>query len=156
MNKTKELKIDSTLWATPSKLVNLLDFNPDKISIKRESHANDIKNHYVRYESGGFYLTIDDLDGYFDFSHNLGHLSLLFDDDNKQNKYCLVWKEILKTINGGYGEIIKCKEIRLFDDDLPIGDMFKINSITIVTESLIEKDNIFYPEIALNHRSYEI
>ena len=30
MNKTRELKIDSTLWATPSKLVNLLD----KISIQ--------------------------------------------------------------------------------------------------------------------------
>ena len=26
MGKVKELKIDSTLWATPSKLVNLLDF----------------------------------------------------------------------------------------------------------------------------------
>ena len=26
MDKVKELKIDSTLWATPSKLVNLLDF----------------------------------------------------------------------------------------------------------------------------------
>ena len=25
MDKVKELKIDSTLWATPSKLVNLLD-----------------------------------------------------------------------------------------------------------------------------------
>ena len=54
MNKTKELTIDSTLWATPSKLVNLLDFNPDKISIKTENHANDIKVHHVRYESGGF------------------------------------------------------------------------------------------------------
>ena len=149
MYKTKELKIDSTLWATPSKLVNLLDFNPDKINVKTENHANDIKVHYVRYESDGFYLTIDDLDGYFDFSHNLGHLSLLSDDDdNKQNKYCQVWKEILKTINGGHGKIIKCKEISLFDDDLPIGDVFKINSITIVIESLIEKDNIFYPEIA--------
>ena len=100
MNKTKELKIDSTLWATPSKLVNLLDFNPDEISIKTENHANDVKVHYVRYESGGFYLTIDDLDGYFYFSHNLGHLSLQFDDDDdKQNKYFQVWKEILKTIN---------------------------------------------------------
>ena len=65
------------------------------------------------------------MDGYFDFSHNLGHLSLLLDDDNKQNKYCQVWKEILKTINEGHGKIIKCKEIRLFDDDLPIGDMLK-------------------------------
>ena len=98
------------------------------------------------------------MDGYFDFSHNRGHLSLLFDDDddNKQNKYCQEWKEILKTINGGHGKIIKRKEIRLFDDDLPIGDVFKINSITVVIESLIEKDNIFYQEIALNHCSYEI
>ena len=28
MDKVKELTIDSTLWATPSKLVNLLDFKP--------------------------------------------------------------------------------------------------------------------------------
>ena len=137
-------------------MANLLDFNPDKISIKTENHANNIKVHYVRYESGGFYLTIVDLDGYFDFSHNLGYLSLLFDDANKQNKYFQLWKEILKTINGGHGKIIKCKEIRLFENDLPIGDMFKINSITIVIKSLIEKDNIFYPEFALNHCSYEI
>ena len=58
--------------------------------MKTENHANYIKVHYVRYENGGFYLTIDDLDRYFDFSHILGHLNLLFDDDNKQNKYCQV------------------------------------------------------------------
>ena len=73
------------------------------------------------------------------------------DDDNKQNKYYQVWKEILKTINGGHGETRSCKEIRLFNNELPIEYVFKINSITIVIESLIEKNNIFYPEIALNH-----
>ena len=36
MDKVKELKTDSTLWATPSKLVNLLDFKPDKISVKKK------------------------------------------------------------------------------------------------------------------------
>ena len=30
MNKVKELRIDSTLWAAPSKLVNLVDFEPKK------------------------------------------------------------------------------------------------------------------------------
>ena len=35
MNKIRELKIDSTLWATPAKLVNLLDFKPEKLSIKK-------------------------------------------------------------------------------------------------------------------------
>ena len=44
MDKVKELKIDSTFWPTPSKLVNLLHFKPDKISIKTESNTeNDIK-----------------------------------------------------------------------------------------------------------------
>ena len=143
MNKTKELKIDNTLWATPSKLVNLRDLNPDKISIKTENNTNnDIKIHYVRYEHDGFYLVIDDIEDYFDFSHNLGHLNLLFDYDNKQNIYYQVWKEILKTINGGHGKIRSCKEIRLFNNELPIEYVFKINSITIVIESLIEKKNV--------------
>ena len=30
MNKVKELKNDRTLWATPAKLVNLIDFEPKK------------------------------------------------------------------------------------------------------------------------------
>ena len=34
MNKVKELKFDSTLWAMPPKLVNLLDLKPEKLSIK--------------------------------------------------------------------------------------------------------------------------
>ena len=78
------------------------------------------------------------------------------DDDNKQNKYYQVWKEILKTVNGGHGKIRSCKEIRLFNNELPIGYVPQINSITTVIESLIEKNDIFYPEIALNHCSYEI
>ena len=146
MDKAKELKIDSTLWPTPSKLVNLLDFKPDKISIKTESNTkNDIKVHKVRYENGGFYLIIDNLEGYFDFSNNVGSLSMLFADNDQQNKYCRVWKEILKIINGGHGELKSCKEIRLFYDDLPIGYAFKIHSMTIGIRSLIEKGNKFYP-----------
>ena len=51
MNKVKELRIDSTLWATPARLVNLLDFKPEKLSIETESNANnDLKFHNVRYE----------------------------------------------------------------------------------------------------------
>ena len=34
MNEVKELKIDNTLWAKPVKLVNFLDFKPEKLSIK--------------------------------------------------------------------------------------------------------------------------
>ena len=57
MNKVRELKIDSTLWATPAKITNLLDFRPEKLSIETESNTNnDIKVHNVRYKNSGFYL----------------------------------------------------------------------------------------------------
>ena len=68
MNEAKELKIDSTLWATPAKLVNLLDFKPKKLSIKTENDKlSTIITHQVRYENGGFCLTIDNIKGYFSF-----------------------------------------------------------------------------------------
>ena len=157
MDKVKELKIDNTLWATPSKLVNLLDFKPEKLSIKTKSNINnDIKVHQVRYENGDFYLTIDNLRGYFNFSNNLGTSNMLFPDNDQQNKYHRVWKEILKTINGGHGELKLHEKIRLFDNDLPIEHVFEIPSITIVIKSLIEKNNKFYLEISLNHCLYEI
>ena len=41
-NNIRELKIDSTLWATPSKIINLLDFKPEKLSIKTDNDNIDI------------------------------------------------------------------------------------------------------------------
>ena len=71
-----------------------------------------MKVHNVRCENGGFYLTIDNLRGYFNFSNNLGTLTMLFDDINQQNKYHHVWKDIFKIINGGYEELNLHEEIR--------------------------------------------
>ena len=140
MNKVKELRIDSTLWATPVRLVNLPNFKPEKLSIETESNNNnDMKVNNVRYENGGFYLTINNLRGYFNFSNNLGTLTMLFDDINQQNKYHQVWKDIFKIINGGHDELKLHEKIRLYYNDLPIKQVFKIHSITVVIKSLIEK-----------------
>ena len=157
MNKVKELKIDSTSWATPARLVNLLDFEPKKISIETENNTNNnIKVHNIRYENSGFYLTINNLRGYFNFNNNLGTLTMLFDDINKQNKYYQVWKDILKIINGGHGKLKLHEKIRLYDNDLPIKQVFKMHSITGVIKSLIEKSNKFYLELSLNHCLYKL
>ena len=79
MNKVKELKIDCTLWSTPAKLVNLLDFKPEKLSIKTENdESSTIITHQVRYENGGFYLTIDNIKGYFSFIDNNVVLDMIF------------------------------------------------------------------------------
>ena len=118
-----ELKIDSTLWATPAKLVNLLDFKPDKLSIKTENNDNiDIKVYQVRYENGGFYLTVDSIKGYFSFSDNISVLSMIFSNDDQKNKYHQVWKELFKivrsTVNNENGELKIHEKIGLFDSDM--------------------------------------
>ena len=152
MDKVREIRIDSTLWATPSKLVNLLNFKPEKLSIGTKSNTkNNIKGHNVRYENGGFYLTIDNVRGHFNFSNNNRILTVMFANDEQQNKYHQVWKEILKIINGGHGKLKLHEKIRLFDIDLPIEHVFKIPSITIVIRSLIENNNKFYLDLSLNH-----
>ena len=160
-SNVRELKIDSTLWATPAKMINLLDFKPEKLSIKTENNDNiDIKIHQVRYENGGFYLTIDNIKGYFSFSDNINVLSMIFPNDDQKNKYHQVWKEIFKivpsTVNKENGELKIHEKIGLFDSDMITDKIIKIPSITIVIKSLIEKNNKFYLEFALNHCLYEI
>ena len=154
----RELKIDSTLWATPAKIINLLNFKPEKLSINSNNDAAEpssserIKVH----QNSGFYLTIDNIKGYFNFSDNIGTLDMIFCNDDQRDKYHQVWKEIFKTINDGNGELKMHEKIRLFDSDLPIEKIIKIPSMTIVIKSLIEKDNKFYLELSLNHCLYEI
>ena len=153
MNKVKELRIDSTLWTTPARLVNLLDFEPEKISIETENNANNnMKVHNIRYKNGGFYLTINNLRGYFNVNNNLGSLTMLFDNINQQNKYYQEWKDIFKIMNGGNGELKLHEKIRLYHNDLPIKQVFKIHSITVVIKSLIEKNN----EFSINHCLYKL
>ena len=159
MNKIRELKIDSTLWATPAKLVNLLDFKPEKLSIKTENgKSSTIITHQVRYENGGFYLTIDNIKGYFSFSNNNNTvlLNMIFSNDDQKNKYHQVWKEIFKIVNNGNGELNIHEEIVLSDSDIPTDKIIKIPSIAIVIKSLIEKNNEFYLELSLNHLSYKL
>ena len=155
MNAVKEIKIDNSLWAKPAKLVNLLDFKPEKLSIKTENDLQGIKTHKIRYENGGFYLTIDNIKGYFSLNKT-ALLNMIFSNDDKKNKYHQVWKEIFKIVDNENGELNLHEEIVLSDIDIYTNEIIKISSVTIVIMSLVEKDNKFYLELALNHCLYEI
>ena len=98
-----------------------------------------IEVYEVRYDNGGLYLVIDDIKGYFNIDDNVGSILNLILTDDQKNKYHQVWKEIFKKVN----------------DNFPIEKIFKIHSITIVIKSLIEKDNKFYLELALNRCLFE-
>ena len=126
MNEVKELKIDSTLWAKPAKLVNLLDFKLEKLSIKTENDKLiTIITHQVRYENGGFYLTIDNIKGYFSFNKTV-LLNMIFSNDDQKNKYHQVWKEIFKIVDNGNGELNLHEKIVLSDSDIPTDEIIKI------------------------------
>ena len=163
--RIKELKIDSTLWADPKRIINLLDFDPKKLSIYTQlnsisntpdaSSKDLIEVYEVRYDNGGFYLVIDDIKGYFNIDDDVGSILNLILTDDQKNKYHQVWKEIFKKVNDGNGELILHEKIRLIDSNFPIEKIFKIHSITIVIKSLIEKDNKFYLELALNRCLFE-
>ena len=160
-NNIRELKIDSTLWPTPAKIINLIDFKPEKLSIKTENDGSSmVVVHQVRYENGGFYLTIDNIKGYFSFgNNNMVLLDMIFSNGDQKNKYHQVWKEIFKTVRSKElrNEELKIHEkVVLFDSDIPTDKIIKIPSITIVIKSLLEKNNKFYLELSLNHLSYEL
>ena len=163
--RIKELKTDSTLWTDPKRIINLHDFDPKKLSICTElnsisntpdaSSKDLIEVHDVRYDNGGFYLLFDDIKSYFNIDDNVGSILNLILTDDQKNRYHQVWKEIFKKVNDENGELILHEKIRLIDSNFPIEKIFKIHSITIVVKSLIEKDNKFYLELALNHCLFE-
>ena len=51
-------------------MVNILDFNPKKLSIDKVCAINDEQEHiyYIKYGEDPFYLVINDLKGYFKYS----------------------------------------------------------------------------------------
>ena len=162
---TKELTIDSTLWTDPKRIINLHDFDPKKLSVytelnsisnTRDASSKDLIEVYeVRYDNGGFYLVIDDIKGYFNVDDNVDDILNMILTDDQKNKYHQGWKEIFKNVNDGNGELKLHLKIRLIDSNFPIEKIFKIHSITTVIKSLIEKDNKFYLELALNRCLFE-
>ena len=112
------------------KIINLLDFKPEKLSI-------NIK-YQVRYENGGFYLTIDNIIGYFSFNKTV-LLNMIFSNDDQKIKYHQVWKEIFKIVDNGNGELNLHETIALSDSDMPTDEIIKTPSITIVISHYLKK-----------------
>ena len=60
------IKIKDSLFTFRTRLINILDFNPKKLSIQKVCTINDeIESiYYVKYDENPFYLVIDDLKGF--------------------------------------------------------------------------------------------
>ena len=161
----KTINLKNRVFTLPAKIVNVLDFNPEKLDVLKEGD-DKIGIYYIDYDLDPLYLVIDDLKGYFDcnsIEENCGnkYLTLIFHDKDQKAMYTRVWETIKSAINviasNRLGDYNKDYGMIKFDsdDDLPLGCTIKILSLVMVIRSVLEKDNRFYPQFFLDYCSYE-
>ena len=159
------MKIKNPLFTYRARLVNILDFNPKKLSIEKVCAINDeIESiYYVKYNEDPFYLVIDDLKGYFKYSKEK-KLKFIIEDQKKRKIYNQIWDKIKELINSTYCIGFRfydysrnCNVIRFdTDDTLPLNAMVSVYSMTIVIRSVYRTClDIFYPQIYLKNCIYK-
>ena len=82
------IEIKDPLFTYHGQLVNIIDFNPKKLSIEKVCAINDEleRIYYVKYGEYPFYLVIDDLKGYFKYSKEK-ELKFIIEDQRKRKIY---------------------------------------------------------------------
>ena len=82
------IKIKDLIFTFRTRLVNILDFNPKKLSIQKVWAINvEIESiYYVKYDEDPFYLVIDYLKGYFKYSEEK-ELKFIIEDQSKRKIY---------------------------------------------------------------------
>ena len=162
------IKIKNPLFTYYSRFVNILDFNPKKISIEKVHAINDEleRIYYVKYDKDPFYLIINDLKGYFKYSKEKDRkeLEFIIKDQSQAKIYDQIWdklKELINSIDGvnfGFSNYSRDHSVIRFDTDdtLPLGVMVSIYSITIIIRSVYKTCcDRFYPQIYLANCIYK-
>ena len=155
------IKIKDPLFTYRAQLVNILDFNPKKLSIKKVCAINDEveRIYYVKYDEDPFYLVIDDLKGYFKYSKEK-ELKCIIENQKKRKIYNQIWDKIKELINSidcvGF-RFCDCNVIRFDTNDaLPLNAMVSVYSMTIVIRSVYRTClDRFYPQIYLKNFIYK-
>ena len=149
-----------------TKIFDLNLFNIGKISFK----STNIDIYYIEYitmkslehvnvdSQNPLYLIFDNVDGYIEESNEDKYLIFSFRGKNKEvlKNYAELWndtKNEIETINGS--EPIENKK-RFHvnwlesDDNLPWSKILSIPNMIIVTRSLFQEDNKYYPQVYLH------
>ena len=171
------IKIKDPIFTYHARLVNMLDFNPKKLSIEKVCAINDELEHiyYIKYGGDRFYLVIDDLKGYFKYSKqkNITELSSLerkkelefIIEEQKQAKiYNQIWnktKAVINSVDGvnfEFSDYFRDHGVIRFDTDdtLPLYTTISVYSITIVIRSVYKTCyDRFFPQIYLKNCIYK-
>ena len=127
------LDIINNLFTHRAKIINITNFNSEKLSIIRTNH-NKI---HVYYDHNLFFLAIDNLKGYFeehDDKNNIvgrgkngKYLTIIFTSEYKKLMYTGILKKINKDINENYVKI-KFES----NDNVPLNALVNIYTLVLV------------------------
>ena len=156
------IKIKDPLFTYYARSVNILDFNPEKLSIEKVHAINDEleRIYYVKYNSNPVYIVINNLKGYFKYSKEKDRkeLEFIIEDQSQAKIYDQIWdkvKELINSIDGvnfGLSDYFRDYGVIRFDADnaLLLDAMINIHSVTIVIRSVYKTYcDRFYPQINL-------
>ena len=127
------LDIRNSLSTNHAKIINILDFDPKKLSIIR-TKKNKV---HVYYDPNPVFFTIDNLKGYFEQyddkditlgkAKNYQYLTILFTSEYQKTMFTEILKKINKDINKNY-----TKTKFEANDDLPTNILINIRNIVFV------------------------
>ena len=88
-------------------IVELNDVILNKLSVKGKYILKyDLTDYTIKYDGGGFWLYIDDLEGYFNFNNGIGFLGIIFKDAEQERLYNKIWDQIMGNVDNN-GWILK-------------------------------------------------
>ena len=162
------IKIKDPLFTYHARLVNILDFNPEKLSIEKVCAINDELEciYYVKYNNDSFYFVIDDLKGYFKYSKEKDTAELSSLERRKELEFIIedqIWdkiKELINSVDGvnfRFSGYFRYHGFIKFDTDytLPLDALVSVYSMTIVIRSVYKNCcHRFYPQIHLENCIY--
>ena len=92
------IKIKDPLFTYRTRLVNILDFNPKKLSIEKVCAIDDEQEHiyYIKYAGDPFYLVINNLKGYFKYQKKKieKELEFIIEDQKQAKIYNQIWNKL--------------------------------------------------------------
>ena len=143
------LVIIKNLSTHRAKIINILDFNSEKLSIIKTNN----KKIHVYYDHNQFFLSIDNLKSYFEEHNdknnivgkakNNKYLTIIFTSEYQKLMYTEILKKINKDINKNYVKI-KFEP----NDNVPLNILVNIHALVLVVRyQRVYINNCWYEEI---------
>ena len=119
MSEIKKLSIHSTFWTEPIEIVGINDVVLNKLNVKGKYVPKyDLTDYAIKCDGGGFWLYINDLEGYFKFDNGIGFLEIIFKDAEQERLYNRIWDQIINNIDNNKTKK-DVKKNKLSSDELP-------------------------------------